>query len=97
MLFVEVLDFVQVQYNSVRIAKFVYIGSNCFNIGNGCCCCIKTVQLLAGIFGCNSCNGCFACAGRTVKNHIRNISAFNKSAEHLTFGNKMFLPYNLIK
>ena len=85
LLFVEILDLVQIQQHAVRREKRVQLGINLLNVSGGRGRCVELAQLSLCFLRDQVRNGRLARAGRPIKNHIRHSAAFNDPAQQPVF------------
>ena len=96
MLFIEILNLVEIQKNPVRRGKRAELCDNIFNIGGGS---VRAVELSQGAvsrFGDNPRKRGFARAGRPVKNHIRQRAGGNNIPQRHIFAEQVFLPDHIL-
>ena len=85
LLFVEILDLVQIQQHAVRREKRVELGVDLLDVGRGRGRRVELAQLSL-CFLCNQVrNRRLARAGGPIKNHIRHSAAFNDPAQQPVF------------
>ena len=95
LLFIQVLDLVQIQQNAARRCQRADILEYCLDIPGAAGGAVELVQGHAAVLGNDACHRSLSGAGGAVKDHVRNAPAFNGTAEHPLRGQQMLLPAHI--
>ena len=97
LLFIKVLDLIQIEQNTIWGLQGVHIGNDLSDIRDARRCGIQPVQGTVGTLGNDVGHRSLARAGGAVKDHIRDIPTFYNAAEHTVLAENMRLTYHLIQ
>ena len=97
LLFVEILDFVQIEQSALRGEKGVQLFYNGLDIAERSGSGVEAIELSVGLGGNDARQGGFAHAGRAVKNHIGNLTAFDDSAQNTVFADQVALAHHIVQ
>ena len=92
LLFVEILDLVEIQQHAVRREERVQLGVDLLNVGGGRRGCVELAQLPLCFLRDQVRDRCLARAGRPVEDEIRHASGFDDTAQQAVFAQNMLLP-----
>ena len=95
LLFVQVLDLVQIQQNAARRCQRADILEHCLDIPGAAGGAVELVQGHAAVLGNDACHRGISGAGGTVKDHVGDASALDGAAEHPPRSQQMLLPAHI--
>ena len=95
LLFVQVLDLVQIQQNAARRCQRADILEHRLDIPGAAGGAVELVQGHAAVLGNNACHRGLSGAGGAVKDHVGDAPAFNGTAEHPPRSQQMLLPAHI--
>ena len=97
LLFVEVLDLIQIEQDAIISGKRIQFADDRLDIRNGNGRPIEFVQFFVCTF-CNNAGDCgFADTGRPVKNQVWDVARFNNAAQDLAFAEDMLLSDHVVQ
>ena len=97
LLFVEILDLVQIQKNTVYSVDPIQAANDLADVRRGSGRAVELAELPLCLPG-NEGGKCrFPHTGRTVKNHIRDHAGFNDAPERTAGREQMALPHNIVE
>lgn len=95
--FIEVLDLVQIEYNTIASFKGIQLADNLLDVCRGSCGTVEPVELFAGLIGNDIGNGGLSHTRWPIEDHIGNGAAFNDAAQHLSLGQQMGLSHHIFQ
>ena len=95
LLFVQVLDLVQIQQNAARRCQRADILEHCLDIPGAAGGAVELVQGHAAVLGNNACHRGLSGAGGAVKDHVGDAPALDGAAEHPPRSQQMLLPAHI--
>ena len=97
LLFIEGLNFVQIQQHTIWRHKRIQLGYNFLDIRCGSGGGIQLEKCAIRLLGDDIRNGCLARSARPVKNHIGNLLRLYQAPQNRALSQNMFLTIYLIK
>ena len=97
LLFIEVLDLVEIEQNAVRSQKRVQLGIDLLDISGGGRRRVELAELTLRLRGDQIGDRCFPGAGRAIKDHVRHIAGKNDPAQKAVFSKYMLLSADLVQ
>ena len=95
LLFVQVLDLVQIQQDASRTCQRADILEHRLDVASAAGSAVELMEGHAAVLGDDAGNGGLARAGGAVEDHVRDMSALDGAAEHLSLGQKMLLAADI--
>ena len=97
LLFIEVLDLVEIQKNAVRREHGVQLVDDRADIRKPRGCGVELSQRAVRLFRDDARDGRFACAGRAVKDHVRDIAALDNAAQQPALAENVVLADDVVQ